>query len=110
MVAHTASPMADSPSLRDVIVPMHGPTEASRQINLAIANAERRAIGLPPQERIESNIRPFSRVAMPIPPRLLPPAQTEALQDQVDALVEQYGYGAVRRAVQIIAAANGIEV
>jgi hypothetical protein len=51
MLPHSPSPMSNAP-LED-IVPLDGPTEFSARINLAIANAERRAIGLPPQERIE---------------------------------------------------------
>lgn len=111
MLPHPPLAMSDdSQTLRDVMMPLNGSTDASARINLAIANAERRAIGLPPQERIQvgSNVRQFPRVALPIPPRVLSRDQSEQLQDAIDMLIEQYSLEAVGRAVAVAKAANGI--
>jgi hypothetical protein len=47
-------------------------------------------------------------LAEPIPPRVLPLDQTVRLQEQIDQLVKEFGYRAVRRALLVNAAANGI--
>lgn len=48
-----------------------------------------------------------TRLALPIGPRLVSRKQTTELQDAIDTLVETYGLAAVKRAVQLIDAANG---
>jgi hypothetical protein len=52
-LAHPVSPMSKQPPVND-LVPMDGSTEDSAERHLAIANAERAVVGLPPQQRLRT--------------------------------------------------------
>lgn len=101
MLPNSLHPTTMSKPPQDLILPPAGSTQESADFHLEAANRERAAIGLPPQARLH-----LVSVS-PIGPRLVSRKQTTELQDAIDTLVETYGLAAVKRAVQLVEAANG---
>jgi hypothetical protein len=81
------------------------PTEESRQLNLDIANRERAAIGLPPQQRLWldrdiADLRILAQCSV-IPPSTMEAELRAKLMDALDQLVEDFGLMPVCRSVQM---------